>query len=122
MGYLVFYYIMVVCKVTRGAMLPFDNLRRRKMQAVCPNKESVIGVFAKYFSKDPGEVERESLSPSSEPLNPIDVVELVIQLEKELGVRIPDEIVDEPRTAAQFIGFLSGVENQASAGSLVLMH
>ena len=69
--------------------------------------ESVQAALAKQFELDP-----ETITPSSNLIDDLhadslDIVELVMDMEQEFDVEIPDEVLPNIKTVGDVVGYLA---------------
>ena len=75
------------------------------------NQEQVIKVIAEQLGKDPSEVQPSAHFMDDLNADSLDLVELVMALEKEFGIEIPDEESEKITTVQTAIDYVNKVKN-----------
>lgn len=70
-------------------------------------KERVFAIIAEKLVVDAGEISTESSFQKDLGADSIDLVELIMELEREFDLSIPDEKAEEIKTVGDAISFLS---------------
>lgn len=76
---------------------------------VVNNEEKIINIIANKLSKKPEEIKRTSRLVEDLQADSLDVVELLMMLEDEYGITIPDEEAVKLNTIGDIVDFLSSV-------------
>ena len=71
-------------------------------------EEKVIGIVGEQLNVPKEEITRESSFVDDLKADSIDIVELVMALEDEFDVKIPDEDYDKIKTVGNAIDYISG--------------
>ena len=70
------------------------------------NFEKVRDIIAKQLDIDPAIIAMDSKLIDDLKADSLDIVELIMDLEQEFGVEIPDEELPKVQTVADIVGFL----------------
>ena len=70
------------------------------------NFEKVRDIIAKQLDIDAGTINMESKLVDDLKADSLDIVELIMDLEQEFGIEIPDEDLPKVQTVADIVGFL----------------
>ncbi len=68
--------------------------------------EKVRDIIAKQLDIDPAGITMESKLIDDLKADSLDIVELIMDLEQEFGVEIPDEELPKVQTVSDIVGFL----------------
>ncbi|MEI7698191.1 MAG: acyl carrier protein [Planctomycetia bacterium] len=71
-------------------------------------EEKVIGIVGEQLNVPKEEITRESSFVDDLKADSLDIVELVMALEDEFDVKIPDEDYDKIKTVGNAIDYISG--------------
>lgn len=70
------------------------------------NFEKVRDIIAKQLDIDPATIALDSKLIDDLKADSLDIVELIMDLEQEFGIEIPDEDLPKVQTVADIVGFL----------------
>jgi acyl carrier protein len=70
------------------------------------NFEKVRDIIAKQLDIDPAKITMESKLIEDLKADSLDIVELIMDLEQEFNVEIPDEELPNVKTVADIVGYL----------------
>ena len=70
------------------------------------NFEKVRDIIAKQLDIEAGTIRMESKLIDDLKADSLDIVELIMDLEQEFGIEIPDEELPKVQTVADIVGFL----------------
>jgi len=76
-------------------------------QAVAEIEEKVVEVIADKLSIEPAQVTREAAFFTDLPMDSLDMIEILMALEDEFGLDIPDDETDGMRTVGEAIDYIT---------------
>ncbi len=84
------------------------------MPTVAEIEEKVIQIVSEQMSVDKGEVSRDTSFVNDLNADSLDTVELVMELEDEFDLTIPDEEAENLKTVGEAINYIQGhIEGKA---------
>ena len=78
-------------------------------------EERLIGVVAKYFDVERSKVTRDSLFVKDLGADSLDVLELIMKIEEEFGINIPDDKAKKILTVGQAADYVVAVKGTLPA-------
>ena len=72
------------------------------------NSEKIVAMFAKILNKKPSEVTADKRIKEDLGADSLDVVELIMGIEEEFGVSVPDEAAEQIKTVGDLIKYVEG--------------
>lgn len=91
-------------------MLIWYNARMSKEVKKPSNYDNVVAVLVDKLGKKPTDIKPESRIVEDLGADSLDVVEMLMSLEDDYGVTIPDEEASKIKTVAQLAGYLDAQE------------
>ena len=76
------------------------------MPSVAEIEEKVIQIVSEQLSDDKGEISKDTSFVNDLNADSLDTVELVMELEDEFDLTIPDEDAEKLKTVGEAIGFI----------------
>lgn len=74
-------------------------------------KELIIKNLVEQLDLDANEITMESSFIDDFEMDSLDMVEMLIDLEKETGIKIPNEEIVDIKTVGQLVDYLEGKKN-----------
>ena len=74
-------------------------------------KELIIKNLVEQLDLDRDEIKMESNFVDDFEMDSLDMVEMLIDLEKETGIKIPNEEIADIKTVGQLVEYLEGKKN-----------
>ena len=70
------------------------------------NSEKIVAMFAKILNKKPAEVTPDKRIKEDLAADSLDVVELIMGIEEQFGVTVPDEAAEQIKTVGDLIKYV----------------
>lgn len=70
------------------------------------NEERVIDIVAEQLGADKEKITRDTAFVEDLGADSLDTVELVMELEEEFGIEIPDDAVEKIRTVGEVVDYI----------------
>jgi len=70
------------------------------------NSEKIVAMFAKILNKKPSDITPDKRIKEDLGADSLDVVELIMGIEEQFGVAVPDEAAEQIKTVADLIKYV----------------
>ena len=98
----------VCCRATLGTKPPINWI---KETATMDTFEKIRALLAEQLDLDPAKITMDSDIMSDFEADSLDIVDMVMTLEDEFGIEVPDEAIENLRTVGDVVNFVDSHQN-----------